>query len=189
MKSRILTLAAVLAASVAAPAVATSFKVDKVHSTVVFRVKHMNASYSYGRFNAIAGTFDIDAADPTKSAFDFTIKTDSVDTADPGRDAHLKKADFFNAAQFPNITFKSKSVKAAGKDAFDVTGDLTLHGVTKPISVKIEHTGTSKGMGGATIAGIESKFTIKRSDFGMKGMLNMIGDDVTIMMSAEGGAK
>ena len=189
MKSRILTLAAVLAASVAVPALAATFKVDSTHSTLIFRVKHMNASYAYGRFNAISGEFAIDEANPAASSFNFTIKTDSVDTADAKRDAHLKNADFFNAAQFPTITFKSKTVKAAGKGAYDVTGDLTLHGVTKPITVKVEHTGTSKGMGGATIAGIESTFTLKRSEFGMKNMVGPVGDDVTVTLSAEGGAK
>ena len=147
-------------------------------------------SYAYGRFNAVSGTFAIDEASPAASSCDFTIKTDSVDTADAKRDAHLKQADFFNAAQFPTITFKSKSVKAAtAKGTYDVTGDLKLHGVTKTITVKVEHSGTAKGMMGGTIAGIESTFTIKRSDFGMKGMIGPVGDDVTITLSAEGGAK
>ncbi len=189
MKTRILTLVAVLAASLAVPAIAATFKVDGTHSTVIFRVKHMNASYAYGRFNAISGNFAIDEADPSSSSFDFTIKTDSVDTADAKRDAHLKKADFFNAAQYPTITFKSKTVKAAAKGSVDVTGDLNLHGVTKSITVKVEHSGTAKGMGGGTIAGIESTFTIKRSDFGMKNMIGAIGDDVRITVSAEGGGK
>lgn len=189
MKTRIPTLVAVLAASLAVPAIAATFKVDSTHSTVIFRVKHMNASYAYGRFNAISGTFSIDEADPSESSFDFTIKADSIDTADAKRDAHLKRADFFNAAQHPTITFKSTTVKAATKGTYDVTGDLKLHGVTRPITVKVEHSGTSKGMGGGTIAGIESTFTIKRSDFGMKGMLGVIGDDVTIILSSEGGAK
>ena len=188
MKARILTLFA-LATVLAAPAIAATFKVDTVHSTVIFRVKHMNASYAYGRFNNITGSFTIDEKDPAASAFDFTIKVDSVDTANGGRDAHLKKTDFFNAAQFPTITFKSKSVKAAGKGAFDVTGDLTLHGVTKSITVKIENTGMSKGMKGESIAGIETTFTIKRSDFGMKNMLNMVGDDVQVTVASEGAAR
>ena len=190
MKTRILTLVAVLAASVAVPAIAATFKVDGTHSTVIFRVKHMNASYAYGRFNAISGNFAIDEANPAASSFDFTIKTDSIDTADAKRDAHLKRADFFNAAQYPTITFKSTNVKAAAaKGTYDVTGDLNLHGVTKAITVKVEHSGTAKGMMGGTIAGIESTFTIKRSDFGMKGMIGPVGDDVTITLSAEGGAK
>lgn len=189
MKARILTLAATLAACLAAPAIAATYKVDTVHSTVIFRVKHANASYAYGRFNNITGSFTIDAAKPAASSFDFTIKVDSIDTGAPDRDAHLKKTDFFNAAQFPTITFKSKKVAAADKGTFDVTGDLTMHGVTKPITVKISHTGTAPGMRGGEIAGIESTFTIKRSDFGMKGGMGMLGDDVTVTVSSEGAAK
>lgn len=190
MKARILTLATVLAASLAVPAIAATFKVDNTHSTVIFRVKHMNASYAYGRFNVVSGTFTIDEANPAASSFDFTIKTDSIDTADAKRDAHLKKADFFNAAQYPTITFKSQTVKAAAdKGTYDVTGDLSLHGVTKPITVKIQHSGTARSLIVGTIAGIESTFTIKRSDFGMKGMIGPVGDEVTITLSAEGGVR
>lgn len=196
MKARIFSLAAIaIATAIAAPAFAAeTFKVDAVHSTVIFRVKHMNASYAYGRFNNIAGSFAIDEKNPSASSFDFTIKVDSVDTANAGRDGHLKKTDFFNAAQFPTIGFKSKSVKAGAEGAYDVTGDLTFHGVTKPITVKIQHTGTAsmKPPGGGketTIAGIESTFTIKRSDYGMKNMLGMLGDDVTVTVAVEGGTK
>lgn len=186
MKPRAFALAAILAPALLVPASAADYKVDPVHSSVVFRVKHMNASYAYGRFNAIAGSFAIDAADPARSKFDFTIKTDSIDTANPGRDTHLKNADFFNAKQFPTITFKSKTVASAGKDTYEVTGDLTLHGVTKPITVTVEHTGTGKDMRQNSIAGIESVFTIKRSDFGMKGLVGPVADDVKVMLSSEG---
>jgi polyisoprenoid-binding protein YceI len=189
MKSRILAAAVALVTFLTVPALAATFRVDAIHSTVIFRVKHMNASYAYGRFNNLSGSFTIDEANPANSSFDFTVKVDSIDTADAKRDGHLKNTDFFNAKQFPTITFKSKSVKAAAKGEYEVTGDLTLHGVTKSITTKIAHTGTSKGMGNTTIAGIESTFTIKRSDFGMKNMLQMIGDDVTITVSSEGGAR
>jgi len=161
--------------------------VDPVHSALTFRVKHMNTSYAYGRFNVIAGTFAIDETDPAKSSFDFTVKTASVDTGNPGRDTHLKNTDFFNATQYPNITFKSKTVSSSGKGTLEVTGDLTLHGVTKSITVPIEYA-TGKDMRGGPIGGIEAVFTIKRSDFGMKGMIGPVGDDVKIMLAAEGGA-
>lgn len=189
MRARILSLSAVLLASASVPVLGASFKVDPVHSSVTFMVKHMNASYAMGRFNAISGSFDLDEANPSASKFDFTLKTDSIDTADAKRDAHLKNADFFNAKQFPTIGFKSKTVKAgAEKGTFDVTGDMTLHGVTKEITVKIQHVGTAKSQFG-TVAGVFSTFTIKRSDFGMKGMLNMLGDEVTVTVSVEGGLK
>jgi len=187
MKARILVITA-LATVLVVPAFAGTFTVDKVHSAVMFRVKHANASYAYGRFNDISGSFTIDEANPAACAFDFTVKVDSIDTANAARDGHLKGTDLFNAKQFPLITFKSKKVTSAGKGTYDVEGDLTLHGVTKPITVKIEHTGTAQ-MKGATIAGIETTFKIKRSDFGMKNMLNMLGDEVTVTVSSEGGSK
>ena len=189
MKSRSLTLAAFLLLSISVPVSAATYHVDSAHSSAMFMVKHMNASMAMGRFNAIGGTFVVDEADPSASKFDITIKTESIDTANAARDAHLKNADFFNAKQFPVIAFKSKTVKAGEeKGTFEVAGELSLHGVTKPITVKITHTGTAKGPQG-TVAGILSTFTIKRSDFGMKGMIGPVGDDVTITFSAEGGAK
>jgi polyisoprenoid-binding protein YceI len=170
------------------PVVAESYTVDAVHSSVVYRVKHLGVSYAYGRFNKIEGTFAVDAADPTKSKLEFTIKTDSIDTGNQGRDGHLKGPDFFNARQFPNITFKSKSVAAAGKDTYEVTGDLTLHGVTKEVTLKIENTGSGPGARGGKVAGLHSEFTIKRSDFGMSNMVGPVADEVTVLVSVEGAA-
>ena len=186
-KARVLAMAAALVPIFGLGAQAGSYKVDGVHSSVMFRVKHLDTSYAYGRFNAISGTFAIDEADPAKSAFDFTIKAESVDTGNAGRDTHLK-GDFFDAKQFPNITFKSKTVTSAGKNVYEVAGDLTFHGVTKPITVTIEHTGSGKDMKQTPIAGIESVFTIKRSDFGIKTMVGPIGDDVKVFLSSEGTA-
>src|SRR5215212_9781855 len=93
-----------------AGAAGPAYKVDTVHSTAIFRVKHMNTSYAYGRFNDISGQFSLDDQDPAQSRFDFVVKTDSIDTASANRDKHLKGPDFFNAVQYPTITFKSKSV-------------------------------------------------------------------------------
>ncbi|MDB5352707.1 MAG: hypothetical protein JWN86_3954 [Planctomycetota bacterium] len=186
MKIRSCLFGAVIASMLAIPCLAAGYKVDPVHSALTFRVKHMNTSYAYGRFDTISGTFAIDEANPAKSSFDFTVKTESVNTGNAGRDKHLAADAFFNAKQFPTISFKSKSVSSAGKNTFEVVGDLTLHGVTRPITVMIELTGTGKDMRGTAIAGIESVFTIKRSDFGMKQMLNAVGDDVKIMLASEG---
>jgi polyisoprenoid-binding protein YceI len=167
---------------------ADTYKADTTHSSTVFRVKHMNASYSWGRFNDLTGSFAIDEANPTESRFEFQVKADSVDTADAKRDQHLKSPDFFNVVQFPTITFKSQSVTKTG-NAYEVTGDLTLHGVTKPITLKIVPTGKSKNQMGAPIIGIESSFNIKRSDFGMSKMVGPIGDDVWVNVSVEAAAK
>jgi polyisoprenoid-binding protein YceI len=165
---------------------ADTFTADAVHSAVVFRIKHMNTSHSWGRFNDIAGTFGIDEADPSQSQFAFTIKTASVDTNSTQRDQHLKSPDFFNAVQFPTISFKSTAVTRASDGTYEVTGDLTLHGVTKPIRTKIVQTGTGKDMKGTPTAGIDASFIVKRSDFGMTKMVGPIGDDVWVNVSIEG---
>jgi polyisoprenoid-binding protein YceI len=164
---------------------AVAYKADSAHSSMVFRVKHMDTTYFWGRFNAISGSYTLDQ-DPAKCQFAFEVKTESVDTGIPKRDTHLKSPDFFNAVQFPTISFKSRSVASAGQGAYDVTGDLTLHGVTKPVTVKITQTG-SGSMRGRAITGIEGTFAIKRSDFGMKGMVGPVGDDVWISVCIEGG--
>jgi polyisoprenoid-binding protein YceI len=164
---------------------ADTFKADPVHSSVVFRVKHMNTSYSWGRFNDIAGSFTLDPVSPGQSKLQFTIKAASVDTGNAMRDTHLKNPDFFNATQYPTITFVSKSV-VKSDTAYDVTGDLTFHGVTKPISFRLTPVGTGKDMKGKPIAGIEANFTLRQSDFGITKMAAAIGDDVWVNVSVEG---
>jgi polyisoprenoid-binding protein YceI len=182
-------LAAVVAVLVfAAPALsraeAAEYTVDAVHSTVLFRVKHMGASYAFGRFNDVSGTFGLGDA----GAIEIVAKTGSVDTGNAKRDQHLRGADFLNAAQFPEIRFKSTRVEkdSAGSDAFRVSGDLTLHGVTRPVTVKMERTGSAKDMRGTPIAGLYGEFSIKRSDFGMTGMIGPVGDEIRVMVSLEG---
>ena len=164
---------------------AETFKVDPVHSAVVFRVKHMNTSYAWGRFNDLSGSFSLDPADSTKGRLQFEVKAGSVDTGNAKRDTHLKGPDFFNAVQFPTITFTSKSV-AKSAEVYEVTGDLTLHGVTKPVTFRLTPTGTGRAMTGTPIAGIEASFTIKQSDFGITKMAAMIGDEVWVNVSVEG---
>lgn len=169
------------------PADATgTYDVDAVHSSVVFRIKHLNVAYFYGRFNEIEGTFTLDDADPTRSRFDLQVKVASVDTANADRDKHLKSADFFDLEQFPLITFKSRSVKKVGETTLEVAGDLTLHGVTKPLTVKIERTGSATGMRGEFRGGWETVFEIKRSDFGMTKLIGPVGDEVRLLIGVEG---
>ena len=165
---------------------AETYQADPVHSAVVFRIKHMNTSYIWGRFNKITGVFSLDAKDPAQSKLEFQVDTASVDTANPQRDQHLKSPDFFNAVQYPTITFKSKSVSGSPA-GYEVNGDLTLHGVAKPITLKVSQTGAGKDMRGGAIGGIDTSFTIKRSDFGMSNMLNAVGDEVWVNVSVEGG--
>ena len=167
---------------------AEMYAADGVHSSLVYRVKHMNTSFFWGRFNSIAGAFTLDETNPAESRFEFQVKADSVDTGIPKRDLHLKSPDFFNVVQYPTIAFKSQSVTKSGDD-YEVTGDLTLHGVTKPVKVKVVPTGKAKDQRGTPIAGIEATFTIKRSDFGMTNMVGPIGDDVWITVGIEGKRK
>jgi polyisoprenoid-binding protein YceI len=167
---------------------AENYAADGAHSSLVYRVKHMNSTYFWGRFNSIDGAFALDEANPAECRFEFKVKADSVDTGIPKRDLHLKSPDFFNVVQFPTIAFKSQSVTKAG-DGYDVTGDLTLHGVTKPVKVKVVPTGKAKDQRGTPIAGIEATFTIKRTDFGMSNMVGPVGDDVWITVGIEGKRK
>ena len=173
--------------ALAAPALAAeSYKVDPVHSSAIFRIKHANVSFFSGRFNAPDGSFVLDEADPTKSSFNIVLKVDSVDTANAQRDTHLKSPDFFNAKQYPTITFKSTAVKKGEGNVLQVTGDLMMHGVTKSVTVPVEVTG--KGAFPATVqrAGVEATFVVKRSDFGMSGMQNALGDDVKVVVGLSG---
>ena len=163
----------------------TDYQIDPGHSFVVFKIKHLDVAWTWGRFNKIAGSLKV-ADGVAGSSVDVTVETASVDTNDAKRDAHLKNADFFSAKEFPQITFKSKSWTKSG-DGYDVTGDLTLHGVTKSVTVKVTKTGGEvKDPWGFLRVGFEGSLQIKRSDFGMKKMLNMVGDDVWLMISIEG---
>ncbi|MBC7772011.1 MAG: YceI family protein [Pyrinomonadaceae bacterium] len=161
------------------------YNVDAVHSALIFKISHGVGTF-FGRFNDITGKFALDAAKPESGTLEFTIKTDSVDTNNDGREKHLKGGDFFNTKQFPESTFKSTSSTKSG-DGYEVKGDLTLCGVTKPITVKITNfkTGTDERSKKAT-AGFEAQFTIKRSDFGITKFGGMLGEDVTIMVGVEG---
>lgn len=173
------------ATTATAAAADDAYKVDPVHSTVIFRVKHMNTSYAYGRFNDVTGTFALDGNAP--ASMSFAVKVGSIDTANADRDKHLKSAEFFDEAQHPTITFTSKSVKKVG-DRHEVSGDLTLKGVTRPVTARVELAGAGKDPKGGPIAGIEATFTIKRSEFNMPfGAPNLVGDEVRLVVSIEGG--
>lgn len=176
------------APSPAAPvAAASTWEIDGVHSSVVFKVRHMGVAPFFGRFNQISGSVVVNDEKPAESKVELTIPTDSIDSNNAGRDKHLKSPDFFNAEEFPEIKFVSKTVSKDGKN-WKVDGELSLHGVTKPVSVKVEQVGTGETrMGKRT--GFDVAFTIKRSDFGMNGMLDGIGDEVQVMAGIECVAK
>src|SRR5207245_2037241 len=116
---------------------AETFVIDNVHSSVSFKAFHAGISWVHGRFDEVAGSFTLDSGDPSKCSFMLTLKVDSIDTNNKDRDKHLKSPDFFNAAQFPTITFQSTSVKPV-EGGYEVTGDLTMHGVKKPITFTLK---------------------------------------------------
>ncbi|MHC4945455.1 MAG: YceI family protein [Planctomycetota bacterium] len=165
------------------------FQVDAMHSSVLFRVKHLNVSNFYGRFNQIKGSFRVDNEDPSKSFIEIEVPTDSVDSNSADRDRHLKSQDFFSAKEFPSITFKSKKIEKTGDDVYRVEGDLTFRGKTKALRFEAQHTGTGKVNDRFGLrSGYEAMIDIKRSDFGdeygVKG--NVLGDDVRLIVSIEG---
>ena len=160
---------------------ADTYKVDPVHSFALFRIRHMNAGNVWGRFNEPAGGFTLDQADPSKASFSVELKLAKLDTANARRDSDLQGPDWFNARQFPTITFKSTAVKKGEGNNLEVTGDLTIHGVTKSVVVAVEVTGVT-----GQRAGIEGTLSIKRSDFGMKAMPNGAGDEVKLVVALEG---
>jgi len=174
-----------LALSATSPARADNYKVDPVHSTIAFRVIHLNVAPFYGLFLAPAGTFVTDE-DPAKMKFDVTVAVDKIYTGNDKRDQDLKSQTWLGAKQFPNITFKSTSVKKSGDNAYEVTGDFTLHGVTKSITVIVNKTGEGPGMKGETRSGWESIFEIKRSDYGINAMPGGISDEIKLMIGLEG---
>lgn len=166
-------------------ALADNYEIDAAHSTAIFAAKHFNVSWTYGRFNDISGKVVWDA-DPAKSSVDITVKTDSLDTNVDKRDQHLKSPDFFNSAQFPTMTFKSKSITKKSGNTFSVTGDLTIHGVTKSVTTDFEYVGTGPDAWGGTRSGYTTALTVKRADYGMSNMPDAVGPDVKLIISLEG---
>ena len=164
---------------------ADTYEIDGSHSTALFRIKHLGVSYAYGRFVDIKGSLLVDEQAPSKGSIKVEIKTASIQTDHEKRDTHLRGPDFFSVKQFPTILFESRSIKKSA-GGYDVTGDLTLHGVKRSITTKVEHVGTGKDPWGGTRTGFETTFTIKRSDFGMKFMLGGLSDEVRITFAVEG---
>jgi len=178
-------LAAALFALLFVPvSAADAYKVDGGHSTVMFKVNHLGFSHTYGRFNEIDGSALIDEANASGSSISLSLDAGSVDTGNPPRDEHIRKADFLNAKEFPTITFKSKSVKKKGK-VYEVAGELTLRGVTKSITVPMTRLETGNDPWGNERTGFDGSFTIERADYGVNYMPEGIGADVTMILSIE----
>jgi polyisoprenoid-binding protein YceI len=176
---------ALISAFVFSANAADTFKLDAVHSFVLFNVQHLGIANTYGRFNDISGTVVFDKDNPSKSSVELSVPVASLDTHNSIRDLSLKSRDFFDTKQFPTMTFKSTKVEGNG-DTLKVSGDLTIHGVTKPLTVDFKKGGEGKGVFGEMRGGGETHFTIRRSDFGMNFQQGAIGDEVNIILSLEG---
>jgi polyisoprenoid-binding protein YceI len=178
---------ALSAGAFAAPAAAPagSYKIDPLHSGAFFEVGHMGGvSRFMGRFNDLSGDLVVDA--PEKSKINVAIKTDSVNTNVEALDKHLKSPDFFNAVQFPTMSFASTGVKLDANGEGSVAGNLTLHGVTKPVSFHLKQIGAGKGMKGEQRVGYVATTTIKRTDFGMTyGVPGAATDEVDLKVNIE----
>jgi polyisoprenoid-binding protein YceI len=162
---------------------ADDYKVDPLHTSVSFKVGHLGISWIHGRFNQVSGEFTVDG---NNSSFGLKIKADSVDTGIAKRDGHLKSPDFFDVKQFPLITFKSTAVKMID-DGYEVTGDLTMHGKTNSITMKLTG-GKTANFGGQRI-GFSTVLSLKRADYGMTRLAPAAGDEVRIDISMEGTKK
>ncbi len=189
---RLITLLAVLALTVASRAEIEAYKIDSTHSSAGFTLRHVLSKFS-SSFTKVTGTITVDRENLEKSSVVANIDVAALNTDNEKRDAHIKNPDFFDVAKFPTITFKSTSWKKTGTDTFDVTGDLTIKDVTKPVVLKTTLLGFGAGMGpGSFLSGWEATTTIKKSDFNMAGpamLAKALGDEVAITLNVEAGYK
>lgn len=198
MKRSALFLAAALAvAPLASPVLAAGpttnladvksgeFVLDKNHAKIIFSTSHFGFSTYYGLFKNFDAKLNFDAKDPAKSTLNVTVDVNSIETTNPKLDEHLKSEDFFSAAKFPTATFKATKITVTGKTTGTITGDLTLHGVTKPVTLDATFNGAGENMFKAYVLGFNATGVIKRTDFGIKTYAPAVGDDVTLTISAE----
>ena len=169
----------------------TTWKIDPAHSHVEFAVKHLMISTVKGRFGAVEGTVRTDESNPTKAEVDVTIDAGSIDTREAQRDTHLKSADFFDVEKFPTITFRGNRVTGATGDRFTLTGALTIHGVTRDVTLDATSEGRGKDPWGGDRAGYSATTKVKRSEFGL--VWNQVleaggiavGDEIKISLDVE----
>ncbi len=190
--SRIPFVVAVAIAGLPALARAATYEIDPAHSSAGFSVRHLMVSNVRGEFTKLTGTVTYDEKDPTRSTVEATIDVGSVDTRDAKRDGHLKSADFFDAAKYPTITFKSTKVERAAAGKLRVTGDLTMHGVTKPVVLEVEGpTPEVKGPWGNAKIGASATTKLNRVEYGVKWNAPVptggvvVGEEVTVTLDLE----
>jgi polyisoprenoid-binding protein YceI len=170
----------------------STWQVDPVHSTAQFKVKHLMISNVKGEFTSIKGALQLDSSDASKSSLEVTIDANSINTREPQRDAHLKSADFLEVEKFPSITFKSSKVSKEESGEYAVVGDLTIHGVTRKVTLDVEApSAPQKDPWGGTRIGVEATTKINRKDFGLVWNATletggfMVGEEVTIALDVE----
>lgn len=172
------------------PITAQSFTHDPAHTFVIFRSMHNNVAYTFGRFDQVAATLNYDATNPSNSNISFSAATESVNTNNERRDGHLRSPDFFDATQFRTVNFVSTSISPTDQaDVFEVTGDLTLHGVTKTTTVTVEKTGEGVNQDGKSLIGFYTEFTIDRTEYGMNNLVGPASAEILLMVSFEGVAQ
>lgn len=181
MFARRLLLASLLAASASVFAAPQTFTIDPNHTQVSFTYNHFGFSNPTGRMEDIKGTVVVDQDNWGKSSVEVTMPLSGLHTGVAKLDAHMKSADMFNAAEFPDVTFKSTKVTKTGTETLDIAGDLTVHGVTKPVTLhaRVNKIGENKMIGSQT-AGFDANTTLKRSDFGVKYLVPAVSDEVHV---------
>jgi polyisoprenoid-binding protein YceI len=177
---------ALLLAAGSATAAPVRYDLDPNHTRIDFSWSHFGFSHPMGRFDRFEGDFRFDPADPTQSSVTVTIPVDSIDTGVAKLDAHLKTDEFFYVARYPTATFKSTRVERSGEHDLKVTGDLTLHGVTRPVvlDVVVNKIGQHP-MAGRAAAGFDASATIRRSDFGISNYVPNVSDEIRLSISTE----
>ncbi|MFF7548243.1 YceI family protein [Streptomyces canus] len=143
------------------------YTIDASHSTIGFTVRHAMVTNVKGKFDEFSGSLHLDGGDPSASTASIDVKMDSIDTGSEDRDGHLKSADFFKIEEFPTMTFRSTKAEALGDEDYRITGDLTILGTTKPLTIDLEFNGAAKDPFGNERVGFEGKAEIKRSDWGL----------------------
>ncbi|HDN2510343.1 MULTISPECIES: YceI family protein [Providencia] len=187
LKKTVLGLASGALFLTAGSALAETYQFDKQgqHAFIEFRIQHLGYSWVYGSFKDFDGNFTYDAKDPSKDKVEVTIKTGSIDTNHAERDKHLRSADFLNASKFPEAKFVSTEVKKDG-EAYKITGDFTLNGVTKPITLDAKLMGEGKDPWGGYRAGFEAQGNIKLKEFNIKSDLGPKSQEAQLLISVEG---
>ena len=173
-----------------ARAEATTFDIDIVHSHIAFFIDHLGFSRVIGTVNQFSGDFAFDAAKPEASNLNVTLKVSSIATNSTQRDGDIQGADWFNATEFPDITFVGKKFTKSDEKSGSILGDLTIAGVTQPATLAVTFNREGQNPWDKShVVGFSARTSIKRSDFGMKAALGMIGDEVSLVVQVEGRAR